>query len=440
VLEGFEPDSVRASLGQVFKLEGGKLAALFSGQRVVINRSIANADAPLHVARFAKLGARMHIEASVADAAPAAAALPSAAVPVAAAAGAAAAGAAGAAAAGAASAGAAAGGSSAPAGGMPPAVVAPAEEEVVCPNCGERQSRRVLCRACATNIPMGMAAKLEAGREARVAELAERRARRGLPLEGGASAVAADAPPLWGLGSAGRMGRLPYAAAGLLLLTALCLLAAFMLQRPSGLRLAVFALGVLVILFVSVRATVLRCHDCNRSGWWSLLMLVPYLDIVAGLLLSFFPGTVGDNDHGGPPREGSLPLTLLSAAALLASLVLTGALLLSVFTGSGPGSEEAAAVPADSAAPGLAAAPVAGSTGRLSAQAQAAFDADYTPAPGHKAFAVSAGGAWGWKSGAASADDAMDAAVANCEATRKPDTPECEPVNVDGQWGSLQPP
>ena len=67
-----------------------------------------------------------------------------------------------------------------------------------------------------------------------------------------------------------------------------------------------------------------------------------------------------------------------------------------------------------------------------------AFANEYTPAPGHKAFAVSAGGAWGWKSGAASTDDAMEAAVATCEASRKPDAPECEPVNVDGEWGSMQ--
>jgi hypothetical protein len=71
-------------------------------------------------------------------------------------------------------------------------------------------------------------------------------------------------------------------------------------------------------------------------------------------------------------------------------------------------------------------------------EAQAAFQNDYTRAPGHRAFAVSAAGAWGWKSGAASADAAMEAAVASCEVRRTPDTPECEPVNVDGEWGSMQ--
>jgi hypothetical protein len=76
--------------------------------------------------------------------------------------------------------------------------------------------------------------------------------------------------------------------------------------------------------------------------------------------------------------------------------------------------------------------------GLPSAEARAGFVSQYAAEPGHKAFAVSAGGAWGWKSGAASADEAMDGAVANCEANRKPDAPECEPVNVDGEWGSMQ--
>jgi hypothetical protein len=66
----------------------------------------------------------------------------------------------------------------------------------------------------------------------------------------------------------------------------------------------------------------------------------------------------------------------------------------------------------------------------------AALDAfsEYARAPTHKAFAASDGGAWGWRSGKASAREAASSALATCEEHRKPYTSECRLVNVNGQW------
>ena len=397
VVEGHAPDDVKRTLGQLFKLDDARVAQMFSGARVVINRAVATADAPEHVARFARLGARLHIEAAAATAAPlpplSASPAPSPAPQLAAAVMAA-----------------------------PPAAI---EEEIVCPNCGERQSKRLLCRACATNMPMGIAAKLEAEQHKRAEAQAARPDRRG----GTASSrprAASNAPGtgLLGVGFDGRVGRLAYATAGALLMAAMFALAAFLVRQPGFGRLAVFLVGLLVILFVSVRLTVLRCHDCNRSGWWSLLVAVPYLGTVASLLLSFMPGTAQANDHGEPPAAGSWPVLLGSLAVLAVTLVMSYSALSSAMLAGGTMAEaEVPGAPAD-----------AGPLSLLAPAARSAFVGEYMSGPGHKAFAISPGGAWGWKSGAESADAAVQAALATCTANRQSYTPECAPVHVDGEW------
>ena len=47
-----------------------------------------------------------------------------------------------------------------------------------------------------------------------------------------------------------------------------------------------------------------RLHDLNRSGWWSLLILIPYLNfVIYFLLLGFIKGTDGENRYGADPLE-----------------------------------------------------------------------------------------------------------------------------------------
>jgi uncharacterized membrane protein YhaH (DUF805 family) len=227
-----------------------------------------------------------------------------------------------------------------------------------------------------------------------------------------------------GFGFDGRIGRLAYAAAGALLLAVILLLVSFLLKRPNGARAAVFGLGMLAVLFVSVRLTVLRCHDCNRTGWWGVLALVPYLGTVASLLLSFLPGSKEANDYGEPPARGSWPLLAGSLAVMGVSMVVAGSSVLQLFLSGGAPPE--AAVSEEAGDPPMFA--------LLPPAARPAFRGEYAAAPQHKAFAVSPGGAWGWKSGEATADDAVAAALATCTANRQSYTQECLPVNVDGQW------
>ena len=66
------------------------------------------------------------------------------------------------------------------------------------------------------------------------------------------------------------------------------------------------------------------------------------------------------------------------------------------------------------------------------------FEAQYQAAAANKVFAVSSHGGWGLAVGKPSLEDALEGALSDCESRRPPYTPECRPVNVNGQWGRFE--
>lgn len=48
-----------------------------------------------------------------------------------------------------------------------------------------------------------------------------------------------------------------------------------------------------------------RLNDLNRSGWLSLLTLIPLVNLLLAIYLIFFPGTDGTNDYGPMPIKNS---------------------------------------------------------------------------------------------------------------------------------------
>jgi uncharacterized membrane protein YhaH (DUF805 family) len=44
-----------------------------------------------------------------------------------------------------------------------------------------------------------------------------------------------------------------------------------------------------------------RLHDLGYSGWWALFLLVPLVNIIASLMLFFYPGDSIENKYGKPP-------------------------------------------------------------------------------------------------------------------------------------------
>jgi uncharacterized membrane protein YhaH (DUF805 family) len=114
---------------------------------------------------------------------------------------------------------------------------------------------------------------------------------------------------------AGRFGRLSYLAWGVLIgvLSQLAYFAvggkalmtpAFdaagspaMPDIPAGVLLGLLALG-LVSLVIGVIFMIRRLHDVNASGWFTLLGLVPLINLAFFLFLVFKGGTSGANRFG----------------------------------------------------------------------------------------------------------------------------------------------
>ncbi len=118
------------------------------------------------------------------------------------------------------------------------------------------------------------------------------------------------------LSPAGRFGRLSYLA-WILVISILFYAAAIVVglvfgvsaaaigQAESGafggisiVAIVIFAvLYIALIYFVFVFA-IRRLHDLNQSGWLSLLLLIPLVNIIFGLYILFGKGTQGVNKYG----------------------------------------------------------------------------------------------------------------------------------------------
>ena len=401
LLEGFRADDVRRQVGERLRLDDAGIERLFAAPRTVLKRALAPAEAQRYVSLFARLGARLQVEPAEALAAAEAPSPAQAAPPPASTA-------------------------------TPPPVFGPPltsdVEEIVCPNCSERQPKRILCRQCATDMPMAIAHLREAQEAERAARRAESKARHKHKSREAAPRPTREGdagPRLFGFGFSGRMARLPYWTGGTLVLLALYLLLVFALMKPGSGRWTLFGFGLLLFMWASLRMTVLRLHDLNASGWWSVLLLVPTVGSAGALVASFVPGSMGDNDHGEPARRGRWS-HLLAAMAVTSTCVyftLTDALAHGTQWLVEVAGEEALVDEGDSPVPEM--------HPRLPSQAAAeAFYGPYAAAPGFKAFAMSPSGPWGWTAGAPSLERAMAAAVDNCEKYRRPGMATCESIDA----------
>jgi uncharacterized membrane protein YhaH (DUF805 family) len=412
VIRGFKRSDVRDDLGDLLEIDERSRSALFSGARIVLKHDMDFFEAQGYEERLRELGARVHIEPddeALGDAAAATPApaldepatgaaethpVPAAPEPVAA----------------------------APIVLLPPPVVS----EVTCPNCGERQPQRVMCRACGSDIAMALAYKQESEAAERLQRLAEARARRGLSTRADAELAAPDAPSAWGLGVSGRLARLPYIAAMCWVVLAINLLFVIAIPNPTQFKLYLLIMGTLLLIGFATRLSILRAHDFNGSGLWALAMWIPYLGAAAALALAALPGTREDNDFGGHPRAGNALLSVLAAVLMTLTLVATyrwiATMVEEVLPVSGPSIE----VPKD-----------AEMVLRLpSPQAVTVFRDEYLVGPSNKAFAASPTGSWAWRAGFASPESAAAAALEDCDAKSESYSRPCELVSVNGRWVS----
>jgi len=107
----------------------------------------------------------------------------------------------------------------------------------------------------------------------------------------------------------GRFGRLSYAAWSLLY-TLILMIALFVVGMTSGMVVGgssnsaiVIGMILLVVLYIayfyfSFILIIRRLHDRNNTGWLSLLMLVPVVNIGFAVYLFCAKGTEGTNNYG----------------------------------------------------------------------------------------------------------------------------------------------
>ena len=72
----------------------------------------------------------------------------------------------------------------------------------------------------------------------------------------------------------------------------------------EGLVLTGYVVFSLLNFVPSIAVTVRRLHDIDRSGWWYLLIFVPFVGPFAGILLIVWftsRGTAGENRFGPDP-------------------------------------------------------------------------------------------------------------------------------------------
>jgi uncharacterized membrane protein YhaH (DUF805 family) len=102
--------------------------------------------------------------------------------------------------------------------------------------------------------------------------------------------------------ASGRIGRvryIAYAASSYIVIWIAIMVLAMILG--SQLAWLAFVVGWAAMLVIGFMLTIQRCHDFNMSGWLSLVVLVPF----ANLIFWFIPGTAGANRWGAPTPPNS---------------------------------------------------------------------------------------------------------------------------------------
>lgn len=107
-----------------------------------------------------------------------------------------------------------------------------------------------------------------------------------------------------GFSASGRFGRLSYAAwMGLSSLIAVLLLSTYLIKyffpsSPIELNGIFIPIIYIVFLYFSIVFTIRRLHDRNQAGWLSLLILVPFANLIFMIYLYCAKGMEGSNNFG----------------------------------------------------------------------------------------------------------------------------------------------
>lgn len=133
----------------------------------------------------------------------------------------------------------------------------------------------------------------------------------------GAQALADTTFELNLFSSAGRIGRIRYLGYSMGL--------SFLIMVVAGVLAAVvgpwlFIVGYVAAIYAQIMLAIKRCHDFNVTGWLSLLILVPLLN----LAFLFIPGTDGPNRFGRKtaPNGNAAAIVIIALVAVMVTGIL----------------------------------------------------------------------------------------------------------------------
>lgn len=96
-----------------------------------------------------------------------------------------------------------------------------------------------------------------------------------------------------------------------------------MMENPM-VALVLMGISYALIIGFGITLSIRRAHDFNKSGWWSLLSLVPLVN----LLFLFVPGTDGENAYGKktPPNRGGVVAVVVGFFVVIAIIGILAAI------------------------------------------------------------------------------------------------------------------
>ncbi len=80
----------------------------------------------------------------------------------------------------------------------------------------------------------------------------------------------------------------------------ICFIAATSITSYSAYQGLVNLLSIITALLL-ITVCIRRLHDRNMSGWWYLVLLVPFANLAIAFIIGFLPGTPGPNRFGPDP-------------------------------------------------------------------------------------------------------------------------------------------
>jgi uncharacterized membrane protein YhaH (DUF805 family) len=99
----------------------------------------------------------------------------------------------------------------------------------------------------------------------------------------------------------GRIGRARYIVYSVVVTMLLMLVAGASVALLGAFGMAVLVVAYIAMFVISIMLTIQRSHDFNMTGWFSLLALVPLVN----MLFWFVPGTDGPNRFGAKTAPNS---------------------------------------------------------------------------------------------------------------------------------------